>query len=99
MKAEGETLIINDLEFRLTCFACPEQYDVYSGGEQVGYVRLRGGCLTVDFRECGGKTLLEHTFEDDWKGCFDDDEERDHWLNRVAVVLLDALIRERGALA
>lgn len=27
----------------LTCGACPEQYDVFDGGEQVGYLRLRHG--------------------------------------------------------
>jgi hypothetical protein len=94
MKAEDETIIIDGLEFRLTCFACPEQYDVYRGAKQVGYVRLRGGYFRVDFRECGGEMLLEQTFEDDWKGCFDDDNERSYWLNGAAVVLLDALTGE-----
>ena len=26
-----------------TCGACPEQYDVYEGDEEVGYMRLRHG--------------------------------------------------------
>jgi hypothetical protein len=31
-----------------TCGGCPEQYDVYLGGEQVGYLRLRHGHFTAD---------------------------------------------------
>lgn len=34
-------MIIQKLEFRETCGSCPEQYDVFKGGRQVGYVRLR----------------------------------------------------------
>ncbi len=88
---QAETIVINNLEFRLTCFACPEQYDVFSGSRQVGYVRLRGGFLSGDFPPCGGETVLEHIFDDDWKGCFDNDEERHYWLNRASVALLNRL--------
>ena len=34
---------INGYELVLTCLACPEQYDVFKDGEQVGYLRLRHG--------------------------------------------------------
>lgn len=34
-------------EWRQTCFACPEQYDLYRGGTYVGYVRYRHGMLTA----------------------------------------------------
>lgn len=27
----------------LTCFACPEQYDIFKGSENVGYFRVRHG--------------------------------------------------------
>lgn len=37
----------NGLRFELTCGACPEQYDVYNGETQVGYVRLRWGGSTL----------------------------------------------------
>ena len=33
-----------NLKFIQTCVGCPEQYDVYDGKEQVGYVRLRWVC-------------------------------------------------------
>lgn len=34
---------INGYTLVLTCGACPEQYDVYFGDENVGYLRLRHG--------------------------------------------------------
>lgn len=36
-----------DITFERTSLACPEQYDIYSEGEQVGYMRLRHGFLYV----------------------------------------------------
>lgn len=36
-----------DLHFEQTCFACPEQYDVYYRTQKVGYVRLRHGVFSV----------------------------------------------------
>lgn len=29
--------------------ACPEQYDVYLNGIEIGYLRLRHGCFTVSY--------------------------------------------------
>ena len=40
-------MIIKGLNFKKTCDACPEQYDVFKDEKQVGYVRLRWGNLTV----------------------------------------------------
>lgn len=37
-----------DLELKQTCFACPEQYDVYHGTEKVGYIRYRHGFFIVN---------------------------------------------------
>ena len=31
-----------------TCFAAPEQYDVYRGNAKVGSIRVRNGCLTAE---------------------------------------------------
>jgi hypothetical protein len=36
-----------DIELVQTCFACPEQYDAFYNGEQVGYLRLRHGYFSV----------------------------------------------------
>lgn len=55
---------MSDIEingFRLveTCRAHPEQYDVYLGDRQVGYLRLRHGYFTADVPDAGGETVFE----------------------------------------
>lgn len=66
--------------FRLvqTCWACPEQYDVFKNDKQVGYLRLRHGSFTVEVPDCGGKLVLEADTRGD--GAFDSDEERKMFL-------------------
>ena len=66
--------------------ACPEQYNAYLGGKQVGYLRLRHGAFSVDFPDCGGETIYEASPAGD--GIFADDE-RDYYL-RFAV---DAILK------
>lgn len=61
----------------LTCGACPEQYDVFKDGEQVGYLRLRHGYFRADYPDCGGETVYTATPEGD--GIFEEDE-RDFYL-------------------
>lgn len=51
---------IDGLRFVLTCSACPEQYDVFKGDEQIAYVRYRHGSLTVETPDCGERLVL-HT--------------------------------------
>lgn len=65
----------------LTCGACPEQYDAFLNGIQVGYLRLRHGFFRVDFPNCGGETIYEASPRGD--GVFESDE-RDYYL-RFAV--------------
>lgn len=38
-----EFSVYNGLVFEQTCYACPEQYDVYKDDAIAGYVRLRWG--------------------------------------------------------
>jgi hypothetical protein len=77
----------------LTCSACPEQYDAYSGDTQVGYLRLRHGAFRVDVPGCGGETI--YTASPNGDGCFDPDE-RDYYL-RFAVDAIERHMRgERG---
>lgn len=78
---------LNGYTFDLTCGACPEQYDVYKDGEQVAYVRLRWGTLRVDVPDTGGTEIYSHEFEDEYKGCFDSDEERNYFLEEIAAAL------------
>lgn len=47
-----------NLDIVCTCIACPEQYDVFKNGEQVGYLRLRHGEFRVDYPNCGGETIF-----------------------------------------
>lgn len=70
------------MNFKLeqTCFACPEQYDVYLDGEQVGYLRLRHGYFRADFPDCGGKTV--YTANPNGDGMFDYDE-REYYINEA----------------
>jgi len=65
------------IKLRLTCGACPEQYDAFLGEIQVGYLRLRHGAFRVDYPECGGETIYEASPRGD--GEFHDDE-RDYYL-------------------
>ena len=73
---ESLDLFIESLEFKMTCRACPEQYDVFEDGVQVAYVRLRHGSLRVDVPDCGGETIYTHEFLDNKKGCFSRDRQR-----------------------
>jgi hypothetical protein len=64
-----------------TCGACPEQYDVFDGERQVGYLRLRYGRFTAECPDAGGELVYEGAPKGD--GIFDPGE-RDCFL-RFAV--------------
>ena len=67
-----------------TCWACPEQYDAFIGGQKVGYLRLRHGAFTVSAPDCGGEVI--HTAAPKGDGRFDD-HERDRHLSGAASAL------------
>lgn len=46
---------INGYELVQTCGACPEQYDVFLDGKQVGYLRLRHGYFSASVPGCMGE--------------------------------------------
>ena len=78
----------------LTCMACPEQYDVFIGDKQVGYVRLRGGALRAAYPDVYGEYEFNHHFLGDvWKGEFDDEDERKFHLDLVAKHLYNKYIQ------
>jgi hypothetical protein len=55
-----QTMSIYEYDLVRTCFACPEQYEVYDkNNNKVGYLRLRHGEFRADYPECGGKTVYE----------------------------------------
>ena len=87
-----------NLEFELTCYACPEQYDVFdlaNNRNQVGYVRLRWGNLRCDYPDVNGDTIYKFSFaelEDSYyKGCFFCTEEREKYLKEIAEAILERL--------
>jgi hypothetical protein len=75
---------IDGLKLVCTCGACPEQYDVFDGDEQVGYLRLRHGWFRADVPHCGGETVHEAYPRGD--GIFDDDERDAHLTEAVAAI-------------
>lgn len=80
-----------NLDFKMTCFACPEQYDIFKNNKQVGYVRLRWGHLTCEYPDVNNKLVYNHNFDDPMKGCFSTDEEREEYLTYCAESINKAL--------
>ena len=92
------TFTHKNLEFKLTCNACPEQYDVFdlnNNKKQVGYVRLRWGTLRCSYPDVGGHNIYEVSFSesehDHYKGCFSSEEEREKHLKEIAEAILERL--------
>lgn len=75
------------LKLVCTCYACPEQYDVYDeAGKQVAYFRLRHGTFRADVPDCGGQTI--YTAETKGDGRFADDE-RVYILNAACMMVAE----------
>lgn len=53
------------IELELTCKSCPEQYDAYIDGEEVGYLRLRHGQFTVQFPDVDGECVYDKRTQGD----------------------------------
>jgi hypothetical protein len=97
MKAE-------EIEFEETCGYCPEAYRLMHNGEEVGYLRLRGGylCLTAGrytsvFANDRDETIdvWDHQFENDpYKGGFDDEYERREFKQIAVDKLIEYYERE-----
>lgn len=75
---------IDGVTLKLTCGACPEQYDAFVDGKQVGYLRLRHGEFRVDYPDCGGETIFEA--EPDGDGMFSRDERGVYLAQAVAAI-------------
>jgi len=82
---------IEDITLDQTCGACPEQYNAFLDGEQVGYLRLRHGTFTVDFPDCGGETILVRFPEGDG---FFRDYERDLYLDAAKSAILNHIKKQ-----
>jgi hypothetical protein len=75
----------------LTCYACPEQYDVFLEGTQIGYLRLRHGSFAVSYPDVGGTLVYQAYTKGD--GMFYE-EEREHYL----IHAVEALIHYKNSL-
>lgn len=81
-------LLFKNVLFFRTCFACPEQYDVWFNDKQIGYVRLRWGTLRAYYPDVGGETVFQQTIgTDSWDGMFETDEQRCTTLCKIAEIL------------
>lgn len=74
---------------------CPEQYNVYHGNRQVGYVRLRHSMLKVDYPTCFGETVYWCSYGNNDTGIFLNDEDRMEYLEKIAVIIKDRIKNER----
>ena len=83
--------VINGYKLVKTCSACPEQYDVFFGEEQVGYLRLRHGSFTVECPECKLDADLVYKAEPNGDGYFDHDE-REGYLKK-AIEAIDKWVK------
>lgn len=79
---------IEKIELVCTCGACPEQYNAFIDGKQVGYLRLRHGYFRVDYPECNGETI--YTANPDGDGIFTDTE-RDYYLAEAKRAIIKKL--------
>ncbi len=69
---------------KLTCGACPEQYDAFLGDNLIGYLRLRNGYFRVEYPMCGGEIVYDAFPKGD--GIFNSDE-REFYLKEAASAL------------
>lgn len=83
---------MNGFDLDQTCGACPEQYDVYKDGKQVGYLRLRHGTFRADYPDCGGDTVYSANPKGD--GIFDDDKERDFHIGKALLAIQERLTED-----
>lgn len=65
-------LIVKGAILYQTCSACPEQYDVFFGETQIGYLRLRHGNFRATYPDVGGTDVFYAAPKGD--GIFEEDE-------------------------
>lgn len=74
-----------------TCYACPEQYDVYCKEKKVGYIRYRSGKFTVEYPDCGKELLTALHIGDEYDGMFSDDTDRYMYLDIAVIAIAEKL--------
>ena len=78
-------LIIHGYILNQTCFACPQQFDVFDNeGTQVGYIRVRHGMIKVHCPDYGGDIVYYSSIKGD--GVLIEQEELDQLYKCVAEI-------------
>ncbi len=77
-----------DLILDQTCGACPEQYDVYFEGDNIGYLRLRHGYFRAEYKD---KVVYDAITNGD--GCFESDE-REYHLKKARKAIKKAYLKD-----
>ena len=77
-------VLIHGYRLQRTCYACPEQYDVYAGEEQVAYFRLRHGHFYAAVPDHGGEIVYQA--DPDGDGIFEDYERVRHLREAILAV-------------
>lgn len=103
--AEGGGIVIPEgFSVELTCSACPEQWDIFFDGRQVGYLRCRRSRWQLhypdlDFDHKTRQWIGEVVFDEEWhpeispyESNFDD--ERPAIFKRVFDALIERIIRD-----
>lgn len=52
-------MIVEGCKLIQTCPSNPEQYEVFWGDREIGYLRLRHGWFRADYPSCGGQTVYQ----------------------------------------
>ncbi len=69
----------------LTCRACPEQYEVFRGHRQMGYLRLRHGWFYASYPDCSEDFVYQDYPNGEGDFC---DYEREEYLTAAVTALL-----------
>ena len=77
-------MIINGFELLLTCYAMPEQYDVYKDGKQVAYLRLRHGYFYASCPDVNGDIIYKADLS--MEGRFHDDDREEYLTEAINAV-------------
>lgn len=83
---------------KLTCASCPEQWEFFIDGEQVGYLRCRHSRWRLDYPKCMAETLISepwHPERGEYESNFD--EERPAIFDRVFRALTARILEDKRA--
>lgn len=85
-------VLIHGYRLDRTCFACPEQYDVYAGDSLVAYFRLRHGSFTATCPDVGGEVVYDANPTGD---SIFDEEERVKYLTEAILAVQEYYLNRR----